>query len=93
MATSVRESKCRIDIGLFFNEYPRGVLGTPHWSVILHEMFLHAAGRGQKEAGCMVHWGSTSESDPKAGHSAIELVGYQIFHKEIQDIYQSVYLL
>ena len=31
--------------------------------------------------------------DTQAGSSAMELVGYQMSHKEIQDIYQSVFLL
>ena len=48
MGASVREAECRIDIRLFINEYPRWELGTPHWSVILHEMFLHAAERGRR---------------------------------------------
>ena len=96
MGISVREAECWIDIELFLDEYPRWELGAPHQSVILHEMFLHAAEQGQKEAECMVcwgHWGSTSEPDLEAGHSAMELVGYQTSHKEIQDIYHSVYLL
>ena len=37
-------------VGLFLDEYPWWELGTPHWLVILHEMFLHTAKRGQKEA-------------------------------------------
>ena len=40
---SVREAKQRLDAELFLNEYPRWELGAPHQSVILHEMFLHAA--------------------------------------------------
>ena len=86
MGTSVRESECRIDIRLFLAKYPRWELGTPHQSVILHEMFLHAAERGHKEAECMVHrgcWDSASEPNPEAGHSAMELVGYRTSHKEI----------
>ena len=66
MGTSVREAEHRIDVGLFLNEYPRWELGTPHQSVILHEMFLHAAERGQKEAEhmvCLGCWGSTSGPD------------------------------
>ena len=47
---SIRESEHRIDVGLFLNEYPQWELGTPHQSIILHEMFLHATERGQKEA-------------------------------------------
>ena len=57
MGPSVREAEHRIDVELFLNEYPRWELGTPPWSVILHEMFLHAAEIGQKEAERMVCWG------------------------------------
>ena len=93
MGTSVREAECQIDVRLFLDEYPRWELGTPHQSVILHEIFLHAADRGWKEAECMVHWGCVTGPDPGAVQSAMELVGYQTSHKEIQAIYQSVYLL
>ena len=47
---SYRESERVIDLELFLDIYPRWGLGTPHWLVVLHEMFLHAAGQGQKEA-------------------------------------------
>ena len=50
---SIRESEHRIDVGLFLDEYPWWELGTQHQSIILHEMFLHAAKRGWKEAECM----------------------------------------
>ena len=33
-----------VDLELFLDEYPRWGLGTPHQSVVLHEMFLHATG-------------------------------------------------
>ena len=39
----IREAECRIDMELFLNEYPQWELGAPHQSLILHEMFLHAA--------------------------------------------------
>ena len=41
--------ECRIDVELFLDEYPRWELRAPHWSVILHEMFLDAAEWGHKE--------------------------------------------
>ena len=47
---SVREAEWRIDAKLFLKEYPRWELGAPHWSIILHEMFLHATKQGQNEA-------------------------------------------
>ena len=53
----VREVEHQIDIGLFLDVYPQWGLGTLHQSVILHEMFLHATNRGQKEAEHMVCWG------------------------------------
>ena len=96
MGILVREAEHRIDIRLFFDEYPRWEFGTPHWSVILHEMFLHTAERGQKEAEYMICQGcqgSTSEPDLEAGHSAMELVGYWTSNKEIWDIYHNFYLL
>ena len=71
-------------------------LGTPHQSIILHEMFLYATKRGQKEAECMFHWGhqgSMYDPNSKADQSAVELVGYHTSQKEIRDIYQSLYLL
>ena len=92
----IRESECRIDVRLFLDEYPQWELGTPHQSVILHEMFLHAAKRGQKEAEYMVHWGCRGgmyDPNSEADQSAMELVGYCTSQKEIRDIYQSIYLL
>ena len=47
---SVWESERWVDLELFLDEYPKWGLGTPHWLVVLHEMFLHAMEWGQKEA-------------------------------------------
>ena len=47
---SFREAEQRLDAKLFLNEYPRWETEAPHWSDILHEMFLHAAEQGWKEA-------------------------------------------
>ena len=93
MGTLVREAEQGINIGLFLDKYPRWELGTPHQLVILHEMFLHTAERGQKEAEHMVCQGSASKPDLEAGYSTMGLVGYQTSCKEIRNIYQSVYLL
>ena len=92
----VREAEQRIDAELFLNVYPRWELGAPHWSVILYEMFLHAAEQGHKEAERLIHWGccgSASEPNLEADYSAMELVGYRTSCKEIHNIYHSVYLL
>ena len=50
---SYRELERAVDSELFLDKYPRWGLGTPHQSVVLHEMFLHATGQGWKEAECM----------------------------------------
>ena len=41
---SYRELERVVDLELFLDKYPRWGLGTPHQLVVLHEMFLHAAG-------------------------------------------------
>ena len=89
---SVREALAKDRHWTLSRRVPRWELGAPHWSIILHEMFLHAAEWGQKEAErliCWGHWGSASGPD----QSAMELVGYWTSCKEIWDIYHSVYLL
>ena len=91
--TPIREAECQIDVRLFLDEYPQWELCTPHRSVILHEMFLYAANRGQQEAECMVYWGCVTRPDQGVVQSAMELLGYWTCHKEIQDVYVSVYLL
>ena len=93
---SFREAQCIVESDLFLDEYPRWDLGTPHQPVILHEMFLHAAARGQKEAECMCcqgHWGSVREPDPEMDQTALQLIGYHTLQKELRDVYHSVYLL
>ena len=85
-----------VELDLFLDEYPRWDLGTLHWLVILHEMFLHATAKGWQEAECMWHQGhqgSVKEPDPEAGQSALELIGYHTSRAEVRDVYHSVYLL
>ena len=79
MGISVWQLERQVDLELFLDEYPWWGLGTPHWSVVLHKMFLHATERGWEEAECMFHqgcWGSIYEPDPGADQSTMELVGY-----------------
>ena len=93
---SIREAERVIESEMFLDEYPQWELRTPHQTVILHEMFLHAAEQGWKEAEHMCHQGCQShilEPNPKADQSAMEFVGYRMSRKERQDVYHSVYLL
>ena len=89
-----REAKQRLDVELFLNEYPRWEVGAPDQSVILHEMFLLAAKWGWKEAERFICWGwqgSLPRPDLEADQSAIKLVGYRTSHKEIRNLYHSIY--
>ena len=52
---SYREAKWVVESNLFLDEYPRWNLGSLHWLVILHEMFLHAESWGCKEVERMCH--------------------------------------
>ena len=80
----------------FLDEYHRWNIGSPHQSVILHKMFLHAASQGWKEAERMCHWGhqgSVRVPNSEADQSALHLIGYHTSRKELRDVYHSVYLL
>ena len=62
----------------------------PPWDV------LHATKWGWKEAErfiCQGSWGSLPRPDSEVDQSAMKLVGYWTSHKEIRDLYHSVYLL
>ena len=75
---SYREAERVVETDLFLDEYPWWNIGSPHWSVILHEMFLHVASWGQKEAECMCCWGcqgSVREPNSEADQSALYLIG------------------
>ena len=43
---SFREAEQRLNAKLFLDEYPRWEIEAPHQSIILHEMFVHAAKQG-----------------------------------------------
>ena len=93
---SIWEAEHQIDTDLFLDKYPWLELGTPHWSFILHKMFLHATEQGWKDVErliCWGHWGSMWRPELEADQSALELLGYQTSQKEILDICHSVYLL
>ena len=88
--------KQRQDTKLFLDEYPRWKIEAPHWSIILHEMFLHTTEQGQKEVERFIQWGhqqTLPRPDPEADLPTMKLVGYWTSHKEIRDLYHSVYLL
>ena len=46
---SIMEAEQRLNAKLFLDKYPRWEIEGLHQSVILHDMFLHAAEQGQKE--------------------------------------------
>ena len=85
-----------MDINMFLDRYARWEVGSPHHSVILHEMFLHTAKQGQKEAEWMIHWGCQHgllKLDPQADISAVWSVGPQTSREEFRDLYYQVYKL
>ena len=46
-----------MDVDLFLELQNKWAEDSPHYLVILHEMFQHVAFVGQKEAEQIVHWG------------------------------------
>ena len=62
----------------------------------MHEMFQHAAAKGQKEAEWRVHWGCRQklpQLNPEVGIPAIQLVGPETSKEELQELYLEVYKL
>ena len=93
---TIQEVDCLLDARLFLVEYPRWDIKGPDQPIILHSMFLHATGEGQKEAERFICWGwwqTLPWLDPEATLAAIQLVGYQTSWKEILDLYHEEYLL
>ena len=93
---SFREAEQVVEMELFLDKYPPWNMGSPHRSVILHEMFLHTTSQGRKEAECMCCWGcpgSMMEPSSEADQSTLHLVGYHTSQREMRDVYHSMYLL
>ena len=93
---SMRKMEHHMDIDMFLDRYVRWEVGSPHCSVILHEMFLYAMEQGWKEAEWMIcqgHWHGLPKLDPQADISAVWLVGPQTSKEEFRDLYYQVYKL
>ena len=85
-----------VDVDLFLEAQEQWAKDIPHWLVILHEMFLHAAYEGQKEVERTVHWGCQQympQLDPEAGIPAIQLVHPEIDREQLLELYLEVYKL
>ena len=69
----IREVEWHLNAKLFFDEYPRWEIDGPHWSIILHDMFLHAVEEGRKEGGREVHLmgpsAESAEARPRGRHT------------------------
>ena len=84
--------RCRF---IFGSSRPMG-WRQPHHLMILHEMFLHAASEGQKEAEwvvCWGHWWHMPQLDPEVGIPTIQLVHPETGREEFLDLYLEVYKL
>ena len=85
-----------VDVDLFLSAQNHWADDSPQRLMILHEMFLHATAKGQKEAERMIHqgfWQYMPQLDPRADLSAIQLVYPTIGRRELLDLYLEVYKL
>ena len=82
----VREMERVMDVELFLGIQDHWAEDSPHHLVILHEMFRHAAAKGQKEAEWIIHQGcqqNMPQLNPEAGVPAIQLVGPEMTKEEL----------
>ena len=73
----MHEMERAVDVDFFLEAQAPWAKDSPHCLIIFHEMFLHAASEGQKEAEWDVCWGCWQympQLDPEAGIPAIQLV-------------------
>ena len=92
----MHEMERAVDVDLFLEAQEQWAKDSPHCLIILHEMFLHAASKGQKEAEqvvCQGHWQHMPQLDPEAGVPAIQLVHLEIDREKLLDLYLEVYKL
>ena len=92
----MREMERAVDVDLFLEAQEQWAKDSPHWLVILHEMFLHAVYKGQKEAERVVCRGCHQlmpQLNPEAGIPAIQLVHPEIDREQLLELYLEVYKL
>ena len=85
-----------MNMDLFLGAQDQWVEDSPHCLTILHEMFLHATSKGQKEAEryvCQGIWQQMPQPNPEADISAIQLVQLETSREELLDMYLEVYKL
>ena len=83
-----------MDVELFLEGQTKWEEDSPHWLVMLYEMFRHAADEGWKEAEQMVCQGCQEglpKLDLEADLSAVQLVSLKTTKEEILSLYLEVY--
>ena len=90
------EMERAVDIDLFLEAQKQWAKDSPHCLIILHEMFLHAASKGQKEVERVVCWGHHQympQLDPEASIPTIHLVHPETDREQLLELYLEVYKL
>ena len=85
-----------VDVDLFLEAQEQWAKDSPHQLIILHEMFLHAAYKGWKEAEqvvCQGHQQHMPQLDPKVGIPTVQLVHPEIDREQLLELYLEVYKL
>ena len=85
-----------MDVDLFLEAQDHWAEDSPHHLVILHEMFLHATSKGQKEVERVIHrgwWQHMPWLDPRVDLPAVQLIHPEIGRRELLDLYLEVYKL
>ena len=92
----MHEMERAMDVDLFWGAQNQWAKDSPHRLTILHEMFLHTASKGQKDAEqviCQGHWWHMPQLNPEVGVPAIQLVWPETSREELLDLYLEVYKL
>ena len=91
----MHEMERAMDVDLFWGAQDQWTKDSPHRLAILHEVFLHATFKGQKEVERVIHQGCQHhmpQLNPEAVPT-IQLVWPETSQEELLDIYLEVYKL
>ena len=89
----VQEMEQIMDVELFLESQALWEEDSPHHLAIMHEMFQHAAAKGQKEVEWIVCWQNLPQLNLEVGIPTVQLVGLKTSKEELQGLYLKVYKL
>ena len=89
----VREAEWQLGTDAYLLEQEVVTTQWPYCEFLYQQMFLHATTTGCSEHNCAIWREHSPEQDLGVEPTAVELIGPDSMHQDIEDLYQDVYQL